>query len=148
MNTQEKHIVQLFHELDDNQKFNCLRLLQFNADPSKVITRFAERHQKVHKSNISFYSISTQVTEGVVLTHAGINTAFGKFTGVGRTTNEARFFAVRNAESCEYSMLTEIDKEIPDLAPLAKAETYDPFGVWKVLSENVNNDTYSKELSY
>jgi len=112
MTNSEKHIVQLFQELDDNQKLNCLKFLQFNADPAEVIKRFGQRHQKVHKSSISFDSFPSLVTEGIILTTVKMNTAFGKFTGIGKTANEAKFFAVRNAENVEYSMLTDAEDKI------------------------------------
>jgi hypothetical protein len=153
MSQKTREIVQLFNDLDDSEKVGLLKILKFHNDPSEVIKRFSERHQSVHKSSIGFKS-SVLNTNGVVTVTVTMTTAFGKFTGVGRNSAEGKFHAIKNAQAVEYLSLSENEdegnQEVPDLAPMAKAETYDPFGVMKTLANHYEEEegTYSEELSY
>ena len=136
MNDTQNLIINLFNDLDDSHKLECLKTLQFSADPSQVIKRFSERHQAVHKVNISFNCNAT-VTEGVILTEAILNTEFGKFKGVGKTSLEAKFLAVMKAQQAEYQSIKT--RFVPE------RDTYDPFGVLKTLEANYDG-TFSEEL--
>ena len=136
MNRQQSLIINLFNDLDDSHKLECLKTLQFSADPSQVIKRFSERHQAVHKVNISFNCTAT-VTEGVILTEAILNTEFGKFRGVGKTSLEAKFLAIRKAEQAERKFFIQIAKKTDS--------NYDPFGVLATLEANYDS-TFSEEL--
>lgn len=131
MTEQTKKIIVQFNELDELERLECLKFLQFNADPHQVIKRFAERHQKVHKSNIAFYCFPI-TSKNDQLTEAKMKTAYGKFTGVGKTSIEAKVHAVRNAESVEYQLLNS-------------KVTYDPFGVLATLETNCDS-IFSDEL--
>lgn len=121
MTTQTQQIIDLFNELGDAEKMKCLKTLQFNADPSMVIKRFSERHQKVHKSNIEFKSTTT-ITGGNVSTSVDLITAFGKFTAAAATSIEAKCLAVREANNEEFGKINEV----PNNSLLTKCESYCP----------------------
>ena len=152
MSQKTREIVQLFNELDDSEKLGLLKILKFHNDPSEVIRRFSERHQSVHKSSIVFRSLVLN-TNGEVSVQVTITTAFGEFVGVGKNSAEGKVYAIKKAQAVEYLSLSEDEdegnQEVPDLAPMAKAETYDPFDVMKTLAHHYEEEgTFSEELSY